>query len=219
VTTESKVSTVKFVLRFYGRFLFVRDRRGDDTKLGMTILAPTLEFPPEVCRHIPVLAIERRVVAGSHVETTVPPTWRSIPGPNPATSEFLMWDLSGTQMALPGSGGVEFHDTLPADPPKDQPHVAPVPNLGDLEELVSRPHAQIDSQHLAPGHRIGAVITVPGGRATAMSYHLDAPVFVRENAARGSDTNDDSLDERTLMSAKESPLNMKPLADFVELAI
>lgn len=199
---STKTTMVQFLLRFYGRFLFVRDRKGDDTKRGVTILAPTLEFPPEVCRHIPVLTVDRAAVAGSQLLTTVPPTWRAIPGPTPETAEYLMWDLSGSDISLAGEGGVDFREEMP------------VPNLADLEELVHRPNAKIDERYLQPGGRIGAVVRLGAGVAVAKSVHHSAAKFVKENVARSGRVN-----EETEMGLAKSPLDDKDLADWVEVVI
>lgn len=188
---------VTFVVRFYGRFLLARERRGGAHTGNATFIAPSLEFPPEIGQHRPVVSIQRGVVSGDPVRTTVPPTFRTIPGPDPLESEFLMWDLSGTSVSVPSSGGFRLTET------------DLLPDLDVLEAAMGRTSARLDRAHLTTGKRASATVAFQGGDAEARATVANSVQFIPEDEARNG----------LSKTRKVAGLSGTQIADWIEVSL
>jgi hypothetical protein len=188
---------VTFVLRFYGRFLLARERRGGQHTGLATFIAPTLEFPPEIGEHRAVLAIERGKVASDPKITTVAPTFRAIPGKDLPDAEFLMWDLSQLSISVPSGGGftLKERETLL--------------DLAVLEALQNRKQTTLDRGNLKPNSRVGSVVHLAGGSAVAKAAIRNSAMFIPESLARSGAMQDNTI----------SNPELQHLADWVEVAI
>ena len=188
---------VTFVLRFYGRFLLARERDGGQHTGLATFIAPTLEFPPEIGEHRTVLAIERGNVTSDPKSTTIPPTFRAIPGLELPDAEFLMWDLSHHSVSVPSGGGFALteQETLL--------------DLAVLETLMRRKHTKLDRANLKPNSKVGAVIHLAGGTAVAKAAIKNTASFIPESLARSG-----LITGNTITHAE-----LKHLADWVEVCI
>jgi len=188
---------VTFVVRFCGRFVLARERKSGAHTGNATFIAPSLESPPEIGPHRPIVTIERGVVSSDPARTTVPPTFRAIPGPDPLESEFLMWDLSGTGVSVPSSGGFRLTET------------DVLPDLDVLEDVMGRPAARLDRAHLIPGHRTSATVAFQGGDAEARATIKNSVQFIPEDKARSG----------LSQPHKVTGLSGKQVADWIEVSL
>ena len=187
---------VTFILRFYGRFVLARERKAGSHTGNATFIAPSLEFPPEIGPHRPIVTVDRRAVSSDLARTSVPPTFRAIPGTVPNDSEYLMWDLTGTSLRVPSSGGFTLTET------------DLLPDLTVLEGAMGR-QATLNQSHLKPGALTAATIAFRGGAAVARATVKNAVQFVPEDQAR----------EGSPIPLTVNGLSGLQMADWIEVAL
>jgi hypothetical protein len=188
---------VTFAVRFYGRFVLARERHQGIETGRITFVAPFLELRPEIGPHQPILSIARRFVAQTSALRDVPPTLRMITNNSPEFAEHLIWDLTGTTVTVPSSGGVEM--TMEAT----------VPDLGILERSRGR-SGKLNKTNLQPGREVGATIELAGGKGRAFASFKNMGEMIRESDARDGNPLNDVPDEI---------FGQQQIADFVQIDV